>query len=535
VEGTPFGHYRLIELLGRGGMGEVWRAFDIVTDRIVALKVLPEHFSQDQVFQERFRREAHAAARLNEPHVVPIHTYGEIDGRLFVDMRLIEGHDLQTVLAAGPLSPDRAVRIIEQVAKALHAAHQIGLVHRDVKPSNILLAEDDFAYLIDFGIARAAGETGLTGTSGVIGSWRYMAPEQFSARQADARADVYALACVLYECLTGQPPYPGDSLEQQYAGHVATPPPRPSSTDPNLPRGFDSVTDKGLAKDPRQRYATTVELAHAARDATTEPIPKPAPRVPAAPPTSPVSAAAAPTIAGRDQTPSPRDVSTSATIWQRPPAEVPTRRREERPLTPPSRPWWRRRAAVLAAAVVLTVIAVAVTVTVNHVSGGRNRNNLATASPAPPAVASPAPPAAGDPTGYAFDAEHVVYRGTDNGIHELWSEGTTWHHYPLSASVGAPAAAGDPTGYWFDAEKTQHVVYRGLDDGHIHELWWGSGSNGWHHNDLSASVGAPAAGDPKGYVFDAQRTQHVVYRGADNGIHELWSAGPNWSHTDLSA
>jgi serine/threonine protein kinase, bacterial len=287
VEGTPFGHYRLIELLGRGGMGEVWRAYDIVTDRIVALKVLPEHFSQDQVFQERFRREAHAAARLNEPHVVPIHTYGEIDGRLFVDMRLIEGHDLQTVLAAGPLSPDRAVRIIEQVAKALHAAHQIGLVHRDVKPSNILLAEDDFAYLIDFGIARAAGETGLTGTSGVIGSWRYMAPEQFSARQADARADVYALACVLYECLTGQPPYPGDSLEQQYAGHVATPSPRPSSTDPNLPRGFDSVTDKGLAKDPRQRYATTVELAHAARDATTEPIPKPAPRVPAPRPPRP--------------------------------------------------------------------------------------------------------------------------------------------------------------------------------------------------------------------------------------------------------
>jgi serine/threonine protein kinase len=280
VEGTPFGRYRLIELLGRGGMGEVWRAFDTATDRIVALKVLAEYLSQDEVFQRRFRREAHAAAGLNSPHVIPIHFYGEIDGSLFVDMRLIEGRDLQTVLADGPLEPTRAVRIIEQVAKALHAAHKVGLVHRDVKPSNILLDEDDYAYLIDFGIARAAGETGLTATGGVIGSWHYMAPERFSAKEADARADVYALACVLYECLTGLTPYLGDSLEQQYAGHVATPPPRPSSTNPNLPAEFDSVTDKGLAKDPDQRFATTVELARAARDATTVPIPRPTPSPP---------------------------------------------------------------------------------------------------------------------------------------------------------------------------------------------------------------------------------------------------------------
>ncbi len=227
---TQFGRYQLLELLGRGGMGEVWRAHDTATDRIVALKLLPTHLSHDEVFQQRFRREAHAAARLNNPHVIPIHFYGEIDGRLFVDMRLIEGRDLATVLDDGPLEPSRAVRIIEQVAKALHAAHKVGLVHRDVKPSNILLDEDDFAYLIDFGIARAANETGLTGTGATIGSWHYMAPERFSARDADARADIYALACVLYECLTGSRPFPGDGLEQQYGGHVATPPPRPSTT-----------------------------------------------------------------------------------------------------------------------------------------------------------------------------------------------------------------------------------------------------------------------------------------------------------------
>jgi serine/threonine-protein kinase len=129
--------------------------------------------------------------------VIPIHFYGEIDGRLFVDMRLIDGRDLQAVLSDGPLEPGRAVRIVEQIARALHAAHKVGLVHRDVKPSNILLDEDDYAYLIHFGIARAAGETSLTGTSGVIGSWQYMAPERFSSKDVDARADVYALACAL--------------------------------------------------------------------------------------------------------------------------------------------------------------------------------------------------------------------------------------------------------------------------------------------------------------------------------------------------
>jgi serine/threonine protein kinase len=281
VEGTPFGRYRLVELLGRGGMGEVWRAHDTVIDRIVAVKVLPAHLADDQTFAQRFRREAHAAARLNNPHVIPIHNSGEIDGRLYVDMRLIEGRDLQEVLADGPLDPARAVRIIEQVAKALHAAHKIGLVHRDVKPSNILLDEDDFAYLIDFGIARGADDTRLTATGTMIGSRHYMAPERLRAGQVDARADIYALACVLYECLTGSTPYPGDNFEQQITAHLTQPPPRPSSTDPNVPAAFDAVIAKGMAKEPDERYATTVELARAARDATTEPISRPVPIVPA--------------------------------------------------------------------------------------------------------------------------------------------------------------------------------------------------------------------------------------------------------------
>jgi serine/threonine protein kinase len=171
IVGTPFGRYRLVELLGRGGMGEVWRAYDPVNARFVALKVLPASFADDAVFQERFRREARAAAGLDEPHVVPIHDSGEIDGRLFVSMRLVKGHDLQELVAAGPLPPARAVGIIEQIAFALDAAHRVGLVHRDVKPSNILVADNDFAYLIDFGIARAAGDVGLTSTGTTIGTW----------------------------------------------------------------------------------------------------------------------------------------------------------------------------------------------------------------------------------------------------------------------------------------------------------------------------------------------------------------------------
>src|SRR6201997_1867591 len=171
-------------------MGEVWRAYDTGTDRIVAIKLLPAHFSDNEEFQRRFRREAHAASRLNTPHVVPIHDYGEIDGRLYVSMRLIEGRDLETVLAEGPMEPARAVRIIEGIASALHAAHKVGLLHRDVKPSNILLDENDFAYLIDFGIARATEDTRLTQTGSMIGTLHYLAPERLGTGEVDARADI---------------------------------------------------------------------------------------------------------------------------------------------------------------------------------------------------------------------------------------------------------------------------------------------------------------------------------------------------------
>jgi serine/threonine protein kinase len=277
VDGTPFGRYRLIELIGEGGMGEVWRAHDTVTDRVVAIKLLPPKLSKDEDFQQRFRREALAAARLETPHVVPIHDYGEIDGRLFVCMRLIKGRDLATVLAHGPLEPARAARIIGQVAEALHAAHEIGLIHRDIKPSNILLDDRNFAYLIDFGIARAAEDTRMTKTGNTIGTFAYIAPERLDGRgDEDARVDIYSLACVLYECLAGEPPFGGDTMARLVAAHLNTPPPRPSIGRPDVPAQVDEVIATGMAKDPEQRYATTVELADAAHDAITTPIGLPA-------------------------------------------------------------------------------------------------------------------------------------------------------------------------------------------------------------------------------------------------------------------
>ncbi|WP_280235255.1 protein kinase domain-containing protein [Nocardia cyriacigeorgica] len=265
----PFGRYRLGRIIGEGGMGRVYEAFDTVTDRTVAVKVLPEGTATNHEFRERFRREAHAAARLSEPHIVPIHDYGEIDGHLFLDMRLIDGVDLSAVLTReGPMPPARAVHLIEQIAAALDAAHAAGLVHRDVKPSNILLGDRDFAYLIDFGIARNDADTAMTSIGTTLGTFAYMAPERFTPGQpSDARADVYSLACVLYECLTGTRPFPGTSAPEQIAAHLTAAPPRPGLGGNGAASAFDDVIARGMAKLPDERYTRAGEFAAAARQA----------------------------------------------------------------------------------------------------------------------------------------------------------------------------------------------------------------------------------------------------------------------------
>jgi serine/threonine protein kinase, bacterial len=260
-EGTTFGPYRLIALLGRGGTGEVWRGYDPAKDGQIAVKVLPAGFAGDRVFRDRFLREVRASAALTEPHVIPIYDYGELDGRLFVSMKLVEGRNLQGLIANGPLPPARAVAIIDQVASALQAAHDVGLVHGDVKPSNILVDQNDFAYLIDFGLAPSEAETGPTNTDAPT-TWAYMAPERFESGVAWASWDVYALACVLYQSLTGELPFAGDTA-QIVAAHLLEPPPKPSRF--GIPAWMDEVIATGMAKTPGGRYSRTTELTAAAR------------------------------------------------------------------------------------------------------------------------------------------------------------------------------------------------------------------------------------------------------------------------------
>jgi tRNA A-37 threonylcarbamoyl transferase component Bud32 len=265
--GTTFGKYNITRLLGKGGMGEVYEAYDTGKGRTVALKILADEFSHDVSFRTRFQRESHAAAILQEPHVIPIHDWGEIDGNLYIDMRLVQGHTLFDLIAKGPLAPSRAVVIISQVGAALDAAHAEGLIHRDIKPQNIIVTPADFAYLVDFGIAETRGDTRLTMTGTQIGTLNYMAPERFSDQEATLAVDIYSLTCVLYESLTGETPFATDSLEHLVAAHIASPPPRPSLANPRVPAAFDDVIARGMAKDPDDRYGTAGGLGRAAQRA----------------------------------------------------------------------------------------------------------------------------------------------------------------------------------------------------------------------------------------------------------------------------
>jgi YVTN family beta-propeller protein len=272
------GNYHLDCLLGSGGMGKVYKAYDTHRERYVALKLLPQGLSGDQEYLKRFQRESNVAARLREPHVIPIHDFGEIDGQLFIDMRLVDGADIGLLLSTnGRMAPQRAVYLISQVAEALDAAHADHLVHRDIKPSNILVTFSDFVYVVDFGIARAIGgqQTSLTITGATIGTLQYMAPERFAGHDVDGRADIYSLACVLHECLTGAPPFEGKDLPALIYAQLHSGPPQASSLVEGVPRALDAVIARGMAKDPQDRFPAAGMMAAAAREALLTEAPAP--------------------------------------------------------------------------------------------------------------------------------------------------------------------------------------------------------------------------------------------------------------------
>jgi serine/threonine-protein kinase len=367
--GSRFGPYELNSLIGVGGMGEVYRAYDTTKDRTVAVKVLRADMAADPGFQERFRRESRVAARLQEPHVIPVHDFGDIDGVLYIDMRLVEGGSLKDELRAnGPLGPARATRIIAQVAAALDAAHADGLVHRDIKPENVLLTPDDFAYLVDFGIAHAGGDASMTMTGLIIGSCAYMSAERFSGGQVAPAADVYSLTCLLYESLTGRSPFETGDLRQLMTAHMFSPPPRPSIMRRGIPRAFDDVIAKGMAKQPAERFSSAGELAKAATAAALGAELPPAlatvPTVPSPPPDTRQFSAVYPNPAGTGYTPYP-------------PTEVP------RPEPAARRPRFGRTQVAL---VVVTIVLFGVAVALVAQLLNRNQDGRA---PAQTVVAAP--------------------------------------------------------------------------------------------------------------------------------------------------
>jgi hypothetical protein len=304
--GTVVAGYRIVEQVGSGGMGVVYRAEEAgLGGRSVALKLLPPALAGDPDFRARFLREMRVAAAIDHPNIVPIYRAGEDRGLLYLAMRYVNASDLRRVLELeGRLEPGRTLAILDQVARALDAAHASGLVHRDVKPGNILLAppvldgEAEHVYLVDFGLARADGDDRSIGGGGwFLGTPRYAAPEQAAGQPVDGRTDGYALGCVLYECLTGRPPFPGGSNEAVLLAHLEAAPPRVTAVRPDLPSALDQVVRRALAKAKEDRFPSCRALVAAARQALTRPppisaAPEPHPPAPGPPEGEPSPAAA---------------------------------------------------------------------------------------------------------------------------------------------------------------------------------------------------------------------------------------------------
>jgi serine/threonine protein kinase/DNA-binding beta-propeller fold protein YncE len=431
--GSVFAGYRIEGVAGEGGMGRVYRATQMALDRLVALKVIMPELAGDADFRTRFEREAHLSASIDHPNVIPVYEAGEADGRLFIAMRWVEGTDLRSLIASEErLDPSRVVAIVEQIGEALDAAHSGGLVHRDVKPANVMLTAThgrEHAYLTDFGLTKkTASTTALTRTGRFVGTPDYMPPEQISGERADARADVYALGCLLFHALTGRPPYERDSEVAKIYAHLHDPPPSAVETAPGTPAGLDAVITRALAKNADQRYPSAGDLGRAARAALTGAIPSQqerslatglaAPEAThiAAPPTVPSVQPTAPGAQPTAPSAPPTELSPAQTAPAPVPAEPPPPAGPAPPSGPPPSERPGRRGVPVAMAAVLALGALGGGLAATGVLSGDSRKERsstgARSTTAPSVVATI--PAGNGPDGIAVDG-HTVWVSNSDG------------------------------------------------------------------------------------------------------------------------
>jgi predicted Ser/Thr protein kinase len=362
--GTEVGGYRIEGILGQGGMGVVYEATQLSLNRRVALKVLTASLSEDPSFKERFRREGRLQASIDHPHIVTVYEAGEAEVGLFIAMRLIRGPNLKDLIVRGELGAERAIHLLGPVAEALDEAHGLGLIHRDIKPQNVLVGGRDHAYLADFGLTKAPDTTALTMSGAFVGTLHYISPEQIRGEPATAASDLYALTTVVYECLTGTVPFPRDTEAAVIYAHLSNDPPPVAEVKPDLPPALDAVIRRGMAKDPALRPGTASELIAEAKRA----LGGLAPLAPAPPP----SADAAPSTA----------VAATAVPTGAPTAAMPTE------VVPPDRK--RSRVPLIATGVALVA---AVGVGAALLAGGGSSGGDETTSSASTATLSAAAPA----------------------------------------------------------------------------------------------------------------------------------------------
>src|SRR5574337_1017744 len=262
--GKTLGPYRVLEQIGVGGMATVYKAYQPSMDRDVAIKILPHYLSQDAEFAQRFQRDAHAIARLEHAHILPVYDYGESDGITYIAMRYVQAGTLRERIARGPLPLDEINRLVGQIGSALDYAHRLGIIHRDVKPSNVLIDDQGNTYLTDFGLARMMESSQQLTASGVgVGTPAYMSPEQGQGVKVDHRSDIYSLGVVLYEMVTGHVPYEAETPMGVVLKHISDPLPLPRKLAPNVPEGVEKVILRALAKDPVHRFQTAGEMVEA--------------------------------------------------------------------------------------------------------------------------------------------------------------------------------------------------------------------------------------------------------------------------------